>query len=207
MNGVQTPEELRQVRLRNDHKELLALTGDMMEMEAEGSPPERYELTVRVRSVISRAPTFHHEHRVEVTLGPGYPFQSAPTAKILPPGIFHPNWWTDGRWCYGGNWNPEEGLSAFVLRMIRTLQFDPAVINPDSPANLAAAQWYREQLDRGLFPTDSRPLPDVEGRPGTQHFVLHSRTGTTPASGQQRTISQPSGFHFQIRRVSGGGGR
>jgi hypothetical protein len=38
-------------------------------------------------------------------------------------------------------------------------QFDPTMTNPDSAANTSAAKWYRNNKEKGLFPTDTTLLP------------------------------------------------
>lgn len=161
-----TPEEIRLERLRNDAVETRRLHGDVLRVTADGETPERYRLLVRVRSIMSPGPTYRGEHEVEVDLPSGYPW-SKPQIKLLTlPPPFHPNWFLDGGWC-GGTWDPEESLARHVLRMVKTLQFDPEVTNPSSPANREAADWYRRNLETGLFPCDRTPLPNFN-RPRLQ---------------------------------------
>lgn len=155
-----TPEELRLERLRNDHLEMQRLDGDVIRVRAEGNPPERYRLLVRVRSIIGPGPEHRLEHEVQVDLRPSYPWSGPPEIRMLTlPVPFHPNWFVGGLWC-GGLWNPEEGLAAHVLRMVKTLQFDPEVSNPSSPAYPEAAAWFRRHQRSGFFPCDRTPLPD-----------------------------------------------
>lgn len=154
-----TPEEIRIERLRSDSVEMGRLQRTFIRVTPYGTPPESYQLTINVRSIIGPGPDYRNEHTVRLQLGSGYPF-SRPHLTILTfPPPFHPNWFLDGGWC-GGEWQPEESLAQHVLRMIRTLQFDPAVTNPDSPANDKAATWYRRHEHAGLFPCDRTPLPD-----------------------------------------------
>ena len=75
------------------------------------------------------------------------------------PQPFHPNWYRDKRWCYG-KWDISEGLGHHVIRMIRTLQFDPEITDSNSPANGDARDWYLANQHQNLFPCDRKILPD-----------------------------------------------
>ncbi|MDP9120423.1 MAG: ubiquitin-conjugating enzyme E2 [Acidobacteriota bacterium] len=164
-----TPEELRRERLRNDFKEMQRLDGEVIRLTAQGDAPERYRLLLRVRSIIGPGPAYRDEHEVQVELGPGYPWGPPQITMLTLPPPFHPNWFRDARWC-GGDPAPEESLAQRVLRMVRTLQFDLKITNPNSPANHHAADWYRQRLEaqknspqdsrNSLFPCDRKELPD-----------------------------------------------
>jgi hypothetical protein len=78
---------------------------------------------------------------------------------ITRPAPFHPNWWESGKWCYG-TWMPSESLGNFVIRMIKTLQFDQSITNPESPANRDANVWYLSNKYSGWFPCDKQQPPD-----------------------------------------------
>lgn len=165
-----TPEEQRQVRLKNDYEEMKKLHGEMIRVEAVGDPPEQYSLKVRIRSIIGPDPNYRSEHEIRVELPSGYPRKTAPEiVMVSQPPPFHPNWWADGRWCYG-SWNRYELLGHHVLRMVRTLQFDTEITNPGSPANTKAAMWYLRQLRQGLFPCDRQILPD----PSESRFIVRA---------------------------------
>ncbi|MBM3319810.1 MAG: hypothetical protein FJY73_03935 [Candidatus Eisenbacteria bacterium] len=137
-----------------------------------GSPPylEEYELAVRVRTIIGPGPSYREEHRIGVRLPPSYPVSPPLIVMKSSPQPFHPNWFADGRWCCGP-WTLE-GLGQHVVRMIRTLQFDPEITNPDSPANREANTWYLEHRERGIFPCDRKGLPD----PTQSRFVMQKET-------------------------------
>lgn len=153
-----TPEEIRQERLRNDLAEMRRLHGDVVSIQPEGSPPHRYRLTLRVKSIVGPGPTYRSEHEVQIDLGAGYPDSQPQVTMITKPPPFHPNWFPDGRWC-SGDWDLEEGLRDHVIRLIRTLRFEPGYTNPESPANVDAADWYVRNRESGLFPCDRTPLP------------------------------------------------
>jgi ubiquitin-protein ligase len=127
-----------------------------------GSPPhvDSYSLTVKVRTIVGPGPHYGNETRLRLDLPAAYPFKAAPVIHALgQPYPYHPNWFADGRWCYG-KWAPQEGLGQHVIRMVRILQFDPAITNLNSPANGPATSWWSQMLNRGLFPSDRQILPD-----------------------------------------------
>ena len=161
-----TPQEIRKKRLKNDYKQMCNIQGTMIQwITLNGEPPyvDSYEVTIKVRSIIDSKPSYRNTHVVRIVLPENYPNSSSsgPQAKMVTkPQPFHPNWYTEGRWCHG-YWAVSEGLGEYVIRMIRTLQFDKEITNPSSPANPAAATWYRESLNRkNLFPCDQQVLPD-----------------------------------------------
>ena len=169
-----TPQEQRRIRLKNDYKTMQNIKGAMVQWRPlVGEPPyvEKYELTVNVRTIISSRPEYRDRHVIYVTLPSGYPHNSAPQIVMQTnPQPFHPNWFGDKRWCYG-SWDVSEGLGHHVIRMIRTLQFDPDITNENSAANGEANRWYLANLNRGLFPCDRQTLPDPTGK----IFRMHSQ--------------------------------
>ena len=161
-NHMASPQEIRQLRLANDYREMCNVRGPMIAWRAtRGVPPhvEAYELTVEVRSITGSGPSYRQRHLLTLELPASYP-DAAPSMRMLTsPPPFHPNWWPDGRWCHG-SWDFSEGLGHYTVRMIRALRFDPEITNPNSPANGPANAWYQSQARSGLFPSDSQPLPD-----------------------------------------------
>lgn len=157
-----TPQDRRKLRLQSDYREMENIKGRMVNWEViSGSPPfvEKYKLIVNVHTIISPQPQYRDTHMLELTLPPDYPV-SAPQIKMLDsPKPYHPNWFTDHRWCYG-TWDISEGLGHHVVRMIRTLQFDLEITNPNSPADRDANNWFTSNLNRNLFPCDRQVLPD-----------------------------------------------
>jgi hypothetical protein len=160
-----TPQEIRKTRLQSDYREMCNIRGPLIDWEVmRGTPPyvEAYRLTVNVRSIIGPGPNYRDRHVIDLEIPPDYPLspQSAPVANMVTdPGVFHPNWWPHKLWCYG-IWELWEGLGQYVLRMIRTLQYDPDITNENSAANHEAADWYVAHKDNGIFPCDRQLLPD-----------------------------------------------
>jgi uncharacterized Zn-finger protein len=96
--------------------------------------------------------------RIAIELAARHPFEP-PVAKVLTP-VFHPNVFASGVICQGARWLPSDGMDLFVKRIVRLLAFDPLLVNTQSAANGAAAQWYAAQsrLHPSAFPTDRAAL-------------------------------------------------
>ncbi|MBS9783464.1 MAG: hypothetical protein KGV46_02805 [Pasteurella sp.] len=161
-----TPQEVRNIRLKNDYKEMQNIKGNVVTWRAlSGNAPyvEEYELTVNLRSIIGQGsgnnPEYRDTHVLRVSLPADYPTSPPQIEMITTPYVFHPNFFTSGRWCYG-SWVISEGLGRHVVRMLKTLSYDLDVTNENSPANSSANRWYLEKRNSGLFPCNSTTLPD-----------------------------------------------
>jgi hypothetical protein len=149
-----------QLRRASDLERLRALEaasgGRLRLLEADERPGKPIRLEYRCR--IAGGEDFPERAVVGVTLRidlpSRYPFER-PVVVVESP-IYHPNVFPNGVVCQGDRWLPSEGLDLLVKRMIRLVIFDPAHVNPGSPANGAAANWYMAQLARtpDAFPTD-----------------------------------------------------
>lgn len=181
-----TPQEMRRTRLAADYNEMRAIRGPIIQWSTIGGVEphfERYLLTVKVRTIVGPAPDYSNEVRLQVDLPAGYPFSAPPIVTALSqPLPYHPNWFPNGRWCYG-TWAPQEGLGRHVIRMVRILQFDPAITKVESPANAPATAWWRAMLPKGLFPSDRQDLPDVTASKPKIKIVEVTRTNTTGRTG------------------------
>jgi ubiquitin-protein ligase len=156
-----TPQKQRNIRLKNDYQEMKNIQGSIVQWRIlEGEPPyvESYEVTVKVKTFIG-PDEFRDSHVIKVTLPEGYPMSAPEVKMISSPQPYHPNWYNGGKWCYG-SWSISEGLGHHVVRMMKTLQYDKEITNPDSPANSDAKRWYLNNLERGKFPCDRQVLPD-----------------------------------------------
>ncbi len=158
-----TPQQQRRQRLVADYEEMRSIRGAMIHWEAAGGAKphfDRYLLTIRVRTIVGPGPNYAAETRINLELPNDYPFRAAPIVTIAaPPLPFHPNWWVNGQWCFG-KWAPGVSLGEHVIRMVRTLQFDPVFTDPGSAANVEAAHWWISVQHRGWFPCDRQVLPD-----------------------------------------------
>ena len=157
-----TPQEIRNLRLKNDYDEMVNIKGAIITWKAlRGTPPyvEEYELTVNIRGITGNTPAYRDTHVIKVILPANYPSAAPDVRMVSSPFVFHPNWYEVGKWCYG-TWNMSEGLGHHVVRMIRTIQYDPEITHSGSPANKVANAWYVAKLKSGLFPCDRKALPD-----------------------------------------------
>jgi len=117
-----------------------------------GSPPDRYQIEFKVRSLHETAEgdvTERIEHLAEIYLTLGYPRQ-APQCRMLTP-VFHPNI-APHAICIGDHWAAGESLLNLIVRIGEMLAYQS--YNTKSPLNGAAARWVDENT--GLVPTDPR---------------------------------------------------
>lgn len=163
--------ENRSDRLAADFKEMLKIQNRpyLSWIVTKGELPyaQEYLLTVNIRtyalSLRERRYTVGAIRRctVKVTLWDSYPV-AAPSIRMLDiPPVFHPNWYSKGSYCPCEPWDPDCSLKDFVMRMLRTLCYDPAVIELTAPANFKALDWYlKNQDDETLFPSDTAALTE-----------------------------------------------
>lgn len=157
-----TPQEIRNLRLKNDYEEMENIKGALIDWKpVRGTLPfiEEYELTVNVNGIISSTPSYRDKHTIKLVLPAGYPIAPPEIYMQSTPIVFHPNWFPVGKWCFG-KWMMAEGLGHHVVRMIRTIQYDTEITNENSPANQEANKWYLLKKNSGLFPCDRKGLPD-----------------------------------------------
>lgn len=188
--------KVRKERLTREHLAMQRIRCEAIDFDAEpATAPERYRVRFRLRSLLGAMagqPTYTpegHVHQIEIQLPASYPerltnedvrFRSAP--------IFHPNVFVDGRVCIR-DFQPSESLPQFVLRLARYIQCDPSYTGLDSPANLAAKDFFAAHPQ--LFPTDRTRLPDGEGAK-----VFRQRDPETPVKktfvvGSRPAVVQP----------------
>lgn len=161
---MSTPDQLRDRRLQNDIKSLESIRCQVIDWVACDESLNKFLITFKIRSIIgleNNTPLFSDSHIIEIHLPVNYPLVS-PTATMArgykPP--FHPNFFTSGAICTQSNhWIPTESLAVFVIRIARMFQFDHVMTNPDNAANTSAAKWYRNNKEKGIFPTDTTLLP------------------------------------------------
>lgn len=156
-----------QVRLAADEQRLRALAAAHPEairvVQAVGAPPTAFEVELRCRGAAAPAASgvvLRTSHLVRITLPAGYPIRR-PTARVLTP-VFNPHVFASGVVCLGSEWSPAQSLDLFVRRLWQILVWDPAVIDPGSPADGGAIAWY--EAHPNLVPFD-RTDPADAGEP------------------------------------------
>jgi ubiquitin-protein ligase len=128
-------------------------------IQAEGTPPERYQLEYHIRSLRQTDDELARvkSHMVEITLPLSYP-RMAPQCRMLTP-IFHPNI-APHAICIGDHWSPGEPLWSIVARIGEMIAYQS--YNTKSPLNGEAARWVDQHLDE--LPLDPvSMMPDDEG--------------------------------------------
>jgi ubiquitin-protein ligase len=139
-------------------------------IQAEGTPPERYQLEYRIRSLRQTDDDLAtaKSHMVEISLPLSYP-RMPPQCRMLTP-IFHPNI-APHAICIGDHWSPGEPLWSIVARIGEMIAYQS--YNTKSPLNGEAARWVDQHLDElpldpvSLMPDDAAPpAPSPDGRAG-----------------------------------------
>jgi ubiquitin-protein ligase len=156
-------------------------------IQAEGSPPERYQLEYRIRGLRQTADELSvvKSHMVEVSLPVSYP-RTPPQCRMLSP-IFHPNI-APHAICIGDHWSPGEPLWSIVARIGEMIAYQS--YNTKSPLNGEAARWVdQHQAELPLDPVSMMPddattsraeAPPAPPRPG-QDARPSSRPSDRPA--------------------------
>lgn len=163
--------ENRNERLEKDFGEMLKLKNrpylDWMVIKGEPPCAEEYLLRIKLRTYVFRAKNGKctvgavSHSTIKVTLRDSYP-DTAPYVTMLDiPPIFHPDWYSKGTYCPIDAWTPDTSLKDFILRMLRTLQYDPSLIKEELPANYKALEWFIKNRDTSsLFPSDTTVLTE-----------------------------------------------
>ncbi len=198
------------IRVQADLDRLRALIGASGEMIALPGPPNLAsgQLDLELRYAMARSERYPADvtrhTRVRIALPARYPF-SPPTATVLTP-VWHPNVYPAGVICLGTRWLPSEGLDLFVQRITRLLTFDALLVNTQSAANRAAAEWY-ERLRRQqpqAFPSD-RPVFEAAAsgsrspRMGWRDASAGDARVDRSCPGCARTLRLPAGRRGTVR--------
>jgi predicted Zn finger-like uncharacterized protein len=135
-------------RLKADHAKLREYTRRhprVRLLQADGDPPERYQLEYRVRSLqlVDGEPREAPSHIVEIALPRNYP-RVAPQCRMLTP-VFHPNI-APHAICVGDHWGAGESLQSIAARIGEILAYQS--YNVKSPLNGEAARWAQENKAR-----------------------------------------------------------
>ena len=157
----------RQIRRNNDYKDIVALkdqSNGMFDFSVDHTY-QHYDITIDgIETLVGTTESNYTEcsrHVFHIELPPGYPM-TAPIVKFDNP-IFHPNWYLDGRVCYGDHWSSSDRLRDFIVDIVQMMMFK--IVMPDSPANSDANMWYlrNESHIRDKIPNVQFPPPDEDG--------------------------------------------
>jgi predicted Zn finger-like uncharacterized protein len=152
-------------------------------IQAEGDPPERYQLQYRIKSLRSvngeLAPV--KDHTVEIVLPRNYP-RTPPQCRMLTP-VFHPNI-APHAICVGDHWSAGESLQSIVTRIGEMLAYQS--YNVKSPLNGEAARWVEENKDQ--LPLDRVSLLVDEASKEEEEPII-ARTVNRPGMGSKPSPS------------------
>lgn len=163
-------------------------------IQAEGDPPERYQLEMQIKSVRMVGGELQpvQSHIVEIALPLAYP-RTPPQCRMLTP-VFHPNI-APHAICVGDHWGAGESLQSIVTRIGEMLAYQS--YNVKSPLNGEAARWVEENKERlpldrvSLLVEDAqpaaavaKPIPSMAPMPPST--VTAARNETPPLTLTQR---------------------
>jgi ubiquitin-protein ligase len=152
-------------------------------IQADGSPPERYQFEYRIRGLRQTADELSvvKSHMVEVSLPLAYP-RMPPQCRMLTP-IFHPNI-APHAICIGDHWSPGEPLWSIVARIGEMIAYQS--YNTRSPLNGEAARWVDQHLDElpldpvSMMPDDASPASQETARRPAQQSSAPPPQPTPP---------------------------
>ena len=158
-------------------------------IQAEGSPPERYQIEYRVRSLRQKEGQLEKvsSHLVEIALPRDYP-RVPPLCRMLTP-VFHPNI-APHAICIGDHWSAGESLQALVARIGEILSYQS--YNTKSPLNGEAARWVDGNIDQ--LPLDNvsmtveesgAPAPVAAASVAAPRAAAHVATAPAPVAAPQ----------------------
>ena len=160
----------RNERLAADYRDMLKIQDRpyLSWVAVKGELPyvEEYLLTVKLRSYALGVSSGRYvvgvvdRCTVKVTLWDSYP-NVAPNVRMLSlPPVFHPAWYSKGTYCPPVPWRKDASLKDYVMQMLRTIRYEPELMDAAAPANYKALDWYLKHRDSGLFESDQTELSE-----------------------------------------------
>lgn len=166
-------------RLTSDHERLAAYAKRhprLQIIQAEGEPPERYQLEYRINSLRQADQELKEvkSHLVEILLPRNYP-RTPPQCRMLTP-IFHPNI-APHAICIGDHWSAGASLDSVVARIGEMIAYQS--YNTKSPLNGEAARWVDQNLHR--LPLDPVSMIVEDNSPGVGVKGIAASAGAATA--------------------------
>ena len=133
--------KIREDRLHNDYTSV-----KIKILDAKGNPPENYRLEITncrgIKKISNGKPNYSDRHIISISNFPqdySDPGQ-LPTVKAETP-LFHPNVYSDGRFCFAGKdiSRVSHPLDALIKRIISMIQYEN--LRFGNPANSRAKKW------------------------------------------------------------------
>ncbi len=168
-------------------------------IQADGTPPERYQLEYRIRSLRQTDDDLLtvKSHMVEIALPLNYP-RMPPQCRMLTP-IFHPNI-APHAICIGDHWSPGEPLWSIVARIGEMIAYQS--YNTRSPLNGEAARWVDQHVDE--LPLDPvSMMPDDEGAVAA---AVPSTSPPRPVAAATASKCSAATTHLRARGAGAGTG-
>lgn len=143
-----------ELRLGNEYEELCRIPfNTLFSWKRADSqwPPRQYIVDYHVTTMV-KDPSGHlvKQDKTTVTITMPSAPNATPKASVIKGQVpYNPNIYSSGDFCLGNLWAREPHLWKLVINIGRVLAFDPARVDPNSPANpLAAADWKQKQSRR-----------------------------------------------------------
>jgi ubiquitin-protein ligase len=174
-------------------------------IQAEGTPPERYQIEYRVRGLRQKDDDLVvvKSHMVEITLPLSYP-KLPPQCRMLTP-IFHPNI-APHAICIGDHWSPGEPLWSIVARIGELIAYQS--YNTKSPLNGEAARWVEGHIDEvpldpvSMMPEDApAPAPRPAAARAAAPAAATARNAEAPVASETPRFACP-GCGAKLRFVA-----
>ncbi len=153
----------RQKRLIKDYDDLVKLreqSNGMLDFRVDKNY-HRYVITIsKIETLVGtteKNAIKQSRHVFTIELSPEYPVKQ-PDVRFEKT-IFHPNWYPDGRVCYGHQWAPGDKLSELVIDTVKMMLFE--IVDAKDPANIDANRWYLRNKEniRNIIPKVEFPPP------------------------------------------------
>lgn len=125
-----------------------AKVGEAMHLRVTVKAPSHY-LTAKEDS----SPKACESMTADIICYPGYPLKSISASYASDHYLASPNVFRSGNACID-NWIPfTSSLTTVVDKLVRDMIHDPGVTRYDSMANSSVAQWHKDGVATGRFPT------------------------------------------------------
>lgn len=158
-------------RRQEDLRRLRALeaqsNGRIRILKVTGTPMRSVEMIMAAPT--ARDASFPQRRLPEVTLRIDLPTDYPYVAPkcVITSQVWNVNVFSNGTVCMGSKWMPSHQLTLTIARLWRILSLDPEVINPNSPANSQALEWWQNLLQNHphILPTASRLVTEESVKP------------------------------------------
>lgn len=169
---------VREDRLRAEYNAMRKFRSNVITWQPVGNnnPPDEYHFVYNLRSIVSFSngkPKYHKGFKVKVRFPTDYPRGKPDVWLVSKPYPYHPNIFTNGRFCLEGtqNWIPGIGVPLdWICQMVgEMIAFQEVYSRSPANGNSTLANWVEKELrfrspSKVSNPVDPSPirLPDLE---------------------------------------------